>query len=417
MRNRLTGGRGGQFVGLLLSRGVALVIGFVSSFVFVLYMSQETFGTYRYAINLLNMIVVFAALGVPITASRVLLTKPDEAAMRPVYGLAVRLTLSISLAAAALVFAIVWGLDRIGWVGVAAGVLLAIPLVFTLGLQSLFVTMFQGANRISDISWQTLLPPAGLLLGVFLVGRLAGPLSIVDVLVLFGFVYASVHLFTIIRLRVPVFRTASQQLWDEVRAEHRANGWPIYLGSLVGVASGYVINMVLGAFNGMAEYALFGLALSLSTPMQFIPSVMGTIQFRSSARAQRMSGRNIAGTVLLTVLALSAYLAVINFVLPFYPSAYGQSLAFIVWLSSYYSLIGLGDFFNRFVLAQGHGRLINLGAVVSGLCNLVFSLVGMSMAGILGGVVARTASGIVYLVFMVLAYRWTVKGNSDAANG
>ncbi len=417
MNARFSKGTGGQFVGLLLSRGLALIVGFVSSFVFVLHMSQETFGTYRYAVNLLNTVVVFAAIGVPITASRVLLAKPDASSMKPVYGFAVRTTLLTSLASSAAVFLVMLGLQRAGLLAPAPGLMLAIPLVYTLALQGLFVTMFQGSNRIGDISLQTLLPPVGLLTGVLLLGSLRGPLSIVEVLVLFGVVYTAVHLLTILRLRIPALRPTAPELRDELKTEHRANGWPIYLGSLIGVASSYVINVVLGAFSGMSDYALFGLALSLSAPMQFIPSVMGTIQFRRNARAGRMSPRNIAGTIGLTVTALAAYLLVVGFVLPFYPDAYAGALTFIIVLSSYYAMIGLGDYFNRFVLAHGHGRLINLGAVVSGLCNLAFSLLGMYLAGIPGAVVARAVSGIVYLVFMVLAYRWTVQGGSDATLG
>ncbi len=393
-----------QFVSLLGSRALALVIGLVSSFVFITLMDQETFGAYKYAVNFLNAVTVFALVGLPYTASRLLL-KRDAVGSRAVYGYVTRLMVLISLVISVLLVIGGWGLQSAGILTLAPGLLLAVGLLFTVTLQNTFITMLQGSNRINDISLQTLLPPALLLGGALMLSRWQDQLSIHQILGLFGLAYTAVHAFTIIRLRIPVIGSSDTELVRELRAEHRANGWDIYLGSLVGVASGYVINAILGAAGGLAEYALLGLALSLAGPLQFIPAVMGTVQFRANSAADRLSSKNLVLTVGLTIAALVGFVVFLRLVLPLFPDAYQGAYLYSVILAGYFAAMGLGDYFNRFISAHGHGRVINMGAITTGIANIVLSLVALQGWGVTGAVWARFVSGLVYLAYMMLAYR------------
>ncbi len=391
-----------QYVELLLARGLALVIGFLTSFIFVKYMSQETFGQYKYITNYYTTISTFALLGIPYTASRLLVQTEDEKGMRKIYGHTTKILLLVSVVLSSLLVLVLFILRNSGR-DIPFYLLVLTPFFYTLVLQNSFQTMLQGSSKIRDISLQTLLPPLMLLLLIWGAGIGLGILDIYQVMVIYIVTYTLLHILTLRRLKTD-FRPISPELKALFQNEFRTNGLPIYVGSLVGVASGYVINLIVGAQSGMAEYGLFGLALSISSPMQFIPSVMGTVSFRANAKSSKLSRNNLLFTVLISLAALVCYIFLLHFLFPLYPGNYEGALPYTIVLSIYFTAMGLGDYFNRFVSAHGFGRMINVGAMVTGLTNIVASYFLIKRYLISGAVWARAISGAAYLLCMVWSY-------------
>ncbi len=391
-----------QYLELLVARGVALVVGFLSSFVFVKYMSPETFGQYKYITNYYTTLSTFAVLGIPYTASRLLVQTDDAGVMRKIYGFTTKTLTIFSLALSAVIVVILL-LVRRGGSEIPTYLIVLTPFFYTVVLQTSFQTMLQGSNQIRDISLQTLLPPLLLLLVIWGFGLGLGVLDIYQVMIIYIVIYTLLHLLTIRRLKVD-FRPIGSEMRVAFAEEFRTNGLPIYVGSLIGVASGYVINLIVGALSGMEEYGLFGLAISISSPMQFIPSVMGTVSFRANAKSNRLTRNNLLFTVLISLGALVLYIGFLHLLFPLYPGDYADALPYTIVLSIYFTAMGLGDYFNRFVSAHGFGRMINLGAVVTGLTNIVASYFLIKGYMVTGAVWARAISGVAYLSYMIWAY-------------
>ncbi len=393
-----------QYVQLLLARGITLIVGFLSSFVFVRYMSQETFGQYKYLTNYYTTLSTFVVLGLPYTASRLLVQTDSHDRMRQIYGYTLRLLSGIGLLSSVLLVIVLWVLRQNGS-EIPFYLIASTPFFYTLLIQTAFLTMLQGSNRISDISLQTLLPSLSLLLLIWLIGMRQGLLDLRTVMIIHIVCFTVLHLFSIFRLKVD-FSRGDLTISREFRAEFKANGSRIYLGSLIGVASGYLINLILGAVSGMAEYGLFGLALSISAPMQFIPSVMGTVSFRSNAKSDQLTRNNLLFTLLLSVASLGAYLLFLKLLFPLYPDNFAAALPYAQILAVYFTAMGLGDYFHRFISAHGFGQIINRGAIVTGLVNILASYVLIRGFMVTGAAVARTISGLAYLAYMSLAYSY-----------
>lgn len=398
-----------QFMLLLVARGATLGLGFVSSLIFVAFMSQETFGQYKYIVNIYGGITVFALLGIPYTSSRLLLRTDDAAEMQSIYSFTCRLLAKVALFTSALAVMGVLIVQIIRSGTIELFLIVMLPFFSTIMYQSAFVTMLQGSNRVLDISIQTLIPTLLLAISVFILGKTFKNLSISIVMLIFISVYLFSHIITIKRLRIDIFERTPDETRIAFVNEWRENGFHVYLGSLVGVASGYVTNLILGVVSGMSEYGLFGLSLSLAAPMQFIPSVMGTVLFRENYKSNSLGKLNLTITFLMSISALVFYVLFLRLLFPIYPENYINALPYTITLSFYSTLMGLGDYFNRFISAHGFGILITRGAMISGIINIISSFILIMNYFVIGAVWARTISGAVYLMYMIFAYTRVTK--------
>ena len=88
-----------------------------------------------------------------------------------------------------------------------------------------------------------------------------------------------------------------------------------------------------------------------------------------------------------------------------FPAEYSRSYVYVVFLSLAYALYGLGDYFNKFISAHGYSNYIRTGAIVSGTTNLFISSIGIFFFKEIGLITGRIASGLFYLLTMVLYYK------------
>jgi Na+-driven multidrug efflux pump len=82
-------------------------------------------------------------------------------------------------------------------------------------------------------------------------------------------------------------------------------------------------------------------------------------------------------------------------------------MAYMVSIGSTFH--GLGDFFNRFLSAQGKGKQLRNSNFILGACNIIGYTGLVYILGVRGATITKLIAGIVYLGLMIFLYRRYLK--------
>lgn len=96
---------------------------------------------------------------------------------------------------------------------------------------------------------------------------------------------------------------------------------------------------------------------------------------------------------------------------PFVKIFFGNKFESVIYLNLVVSmgiaLYGLADYFNRFLGAHGHGKLLRNTSFIVGSLILVFNFILIPRLGANGAVITRLIGGVTYLACMVYYYKKT----------
>ena len=289
-------------------------------------------------------------------------------------------------------------------------IVFSIIFAYTVVMHTAYLEILKGANAINSLAFQTVGPNLFMLILTGIVWYFTKD-SINFLIVLACHVLAYTF---VAATEVKVFwqniNGQFGELKDEIGLIWKQSGFNIYIGSIFGVASTYIINSISGIIITLGEYGVYSLGLSLATPMQIIPSTMGNILYKESAKSDKLPKSNIILTIFISVFALLTYSAVLLFVLPkIFPEAYSNSFGLGVYLSIAASLYGLGDYFNRYIAAKGRGDYLRNASTISGIINIVASVILMMLFGVIGLAYGRILGGLSYMLSLIFGYRMLVK--------
>ncbi|WP_373462686.1 polysaccharide biosynthesis C-terminal domain-containing protein [Chryseobacterium sp. W4I1] len=80
------------------------------------------------------------------------------------------------------------------------------------------------------------------------------------------------------------------------------------------------------------------------------------------------------------------------------------------YLSIGFVLYGIGDFFNRFLLAKGKGKQLRNASFLVGFTLLIGNVIFIYLYGGGGAAFARILSGLMYALVILYYYRKEIKG-------
>ena len=165
----------------------------------------------------------------------------------------------------------------------------------------------------------------------------------------------------------------------------------------------YILISYFGIDNqGVGFYSL---SLMLSSPLAIIPSTIATIQYREYAYRTSISTKSIIITLILSVVAMFAiWLFVPIFIDYFYTSEFAVVSQYNRIVSLGVLLYGMADFINRFIGAQGRGKLLRNSSFAVGISVLVFNLALIPHFGAWGAVWSKLIVGTIYLSLMIYCY-------------
>lgn len=399
-----------RYILLLFSQCLNFGTALFNSILLTTMLSKEDYGMYKYGQSFLNMIAVFAQLGIPFSASRLLIRCETEAQEQKVIGITERLMLGISICFSLISYLGVICIQGMGG-SVNSAIHYGIPAIFLIVLQQANLAMLQGTGKARGISVQTFMPPMIILVSLLISWScFHGKIVFRHAWFIFCSAYLATHILTLFITKASL-TSRCNEVFRDIKIELKKSGKNIYIGSLIGVASSYCIELILGYISGMEEYAVYSLALSLATALQTVPSAMGTVMFKRNANEERIAAKNIAITFFISGIAYVCFVVAIYTVSPV---IFGDSYAGMKQMASILGIAtvfyGLGDFFNRFISANGFGTYIQVGALLTGISNIAFSFILIRNWEVQGIITAKLVSGIIYLATMIYFYIKTVKG-------
>lgn len=399
-----------QVVLLYGSSVVGLLLGVLNSVINTRSLPPELYGDVRYVQNIISFVSSLLLVGFFVSGSRLLAISKDELYSRRIRGiLCVILGITISilmLVMSALYFCSINNSNH----DLHTLYLVSIPLCGNVLMLNYVNTVSQGDNHIGRISIARILPSGLYCIIAFLIYRIFGATPSL-MLILYNGIAVVVLLWIILSTR-PSFKNLKESFMI-LKEENKSYGFNVYLGSLVGVSTGYLSGMTLGWFcDTNAQVGFYTLALTLAQPLAMLPSIIGTTYFKRFANQNFIDRKVLVGSIVITALSLVLFVLFVGMVVKFlYNESYSIVSIYASVLAVGTSLHGLGDMFNRFLGAHGQGKMLRNGAFACGIVLLVGSFVLVYYWNIKGALITRMASDMVYcsaMVFYYIRYRKSV---------
>lgn len=386
---------------------ITIPIGIVISIFLTRYLGVEKYGDFTFITSIFSFAMVFFTFGFLQAGNRTLVLNHNKKRAKEYYG-----ALLIILGGVFIImslFLYIYGVfdENLKQKSLQKLFLLTIPVGSIFLLMKYFETLFQADNQIKLLSQSRLIPKV-----VFGLATLALYLLFentkYDKLGLVWIVFFStqilVYLFITHKTKVSFknFKKRFKEIW----IYNKAFGINVYLGSLFAVGFSTLTQVLIGYFGSdNTGVGFYSLALSLSLPLAFIPNTIATTHYKDFSRSNAVPKKLLLITLGLSVAALIAiWLLVPPFVTTFYGEEYAPVIGINFIVSIGVILYGMGDFFNRFLGANGQGKALRNSSFFVGGGLLTASLLLIPKWGEYGAAYAKLVAGAVYLLIIIYHY-------------
>ncbi|MEW4231713.1 oligosaccharide flippase family protein [Bacillus thuringiensis] len=269
----------------------------------------------------------------------------------------------------------------------------------------------QGENRIVSFSIMTVLPQLFIMI-FFLIIMMKKQLLEINL---------AVAVFILSNLVVLIYFLVEQGITFNIRKELKkmvqANskfGLQLYFGSLFSVTIAQFLGLLVAELSGLEEYAFYSLGVSFAAPMTLVAASMGTVQFKKNVNADHINKKELLVTIVITSVVLFIYYIFLNNILnAFISEKYVKAISYANILVFYYTMMGIGDYFNRLISSKGNGKLLRNGAMITGVILIIFSGILIPMYEVNGLIFAQIVSAIVYVITMYYSILSTGKLNKE----
>ena len=380
----------------------------LSSIVNTRFLEPANYGDVRYVQNIIYFISAFMLFGYFLSGSRLMALSDDTIYHRRVKGMMV-IILSIACAILMLSMPICYLLN-LNKPTVATLFLLSIPVCVYPLFQNYVNQTMEGDNQMGRLALARVLPTLIYVPLAYVLFSYYGATSARMILVQWG-VYTLVFLALILSTR-PLFQKL-RPIWQNLQSQNRQYGIQLYIGSLVMVATNYLAGISLGYFNNdNSEVGFYTLALTVTTPLSYLPTIVGSTYFKKFASQPSIPKKLIWVTVVMTACTCVLFLIIIHPLVTFlYHEKYAIVGTYASFLSVGYCIHGLGDMFNRYLCSQGQGLSVRNASIANG----VFKIVGFTLLVALfntnGAIATTIICDIIYCLCLIYYYLTFTKGN------
>lgn len=280
---------------------------------------------------------------------------------------------------------------------------LAVPVCGNVQLLNYVNTTSQGDNQIYTIAQARLFPSLFYLVIAYLVYTYIACSSEIMLLLQNGIYIAT--LLVILYFEHPSFKNLKLR-WHQLKEENKSYGLHVYYGSLSNVTVQYIAGITLGLFALDNKYVgFYSLALTISAPLAMLPNIIATTYFKRFATQEKIDAKILKMTFLMSIISFAGFCAIIfPLVGILYDDSYYVVGMYACFLALGSSFTGLGDVFNRFLGAHGHGKEIRNAAFVSGAFQIVGYTFGIYLFGITGAITTRIFAAVAAFSILVIYY-------------
>ena len=390
---------------------IGVFLGVIASVINTRFLSTIEYGDVRYVQNILNFIASLLIFGYFWSGSRLLALSKDEERSRSIRGVLILLLLAAALIMCFLVLANFFihydSRQNIAWLFIVS-----IPVCFYPLLYDYINTVSQGDNHIGRIGLARVLPILLYIPIAYLVYSLNGASAEKVILLQWG--SYSIVLFIIILTSNPKFRKLGP-IFSELRKENQDYGIQLYLGSLVMIATNYLAGITLGIFNqDNSAVGLYTLALTVTSPLALLPSIIGTTYFKEFSSQDRIPERVMKFTIIITLLSFILFIILIKpLVLLLYSEDYSMVGIYAIWLAASFCIHGFGDMINRYLGSHGQGISIRNSSIANGLLKIFGFTVLVYFFNTPGALITNILCSIIYCLVLLYYYKRFIKSKQN----
>lgn len=374
-------------------------------------LTKEQFGNYSLLINLFMFAQVIFNFGIFQSLSRMIALTDLEKEKREYYGIGIIFVFLLYLIMSICLIAYAFTSSNINSNGMVSTLLIAIPFGWIYLFTNFNELLLQGSNQIGLLSNSRLVPRLVfvILLGIIAYRNLSPTLN--DIVILYFSSYLVSYIYIIYSIK-PLFKNIKSR-FIEVIAANKKFGFNIYIGALVAVGMSSLSGILIGYFGvNNISVGYFTIACQLCAPLAMIPNVMATVYFKKFANSHKIDKRLIFLMFVIIVVALFIiFLLAEPIVNIIYGPSYYDAISLIKLSAIGFLLYGVGDFFNRFLLANGKGKELRNTSFYVGTTLLIANFVLIKYYAAEGAAVAKIIAGIIYSLVILYYYNLTVKQN------
>ena len=202
-----------------------------------------------------------------------------------------------------------------------------------------------------------------------------------------------------------------KRCYQKLKDENKNYGNQVYYGSLAMTASTYLAGISIGLFGeNNIEVGFFSLAVTVSTPMSMLPTIIGITFFKDFATLSVIPSKVLKGTVAMTMVSCLLFVMLIKpLVIFLYSQEYAVVGNYAILLAVGFAIHGLGDLFSKFLLSHGQGRQVRNSSIICGLAKISGYIVFVSLFGVYGAIATTIIADLLYSGNMIRGYSGYLK--------
>ncbi|MGJ1266084.1 oligosaccharide flippase family protein [Sphingobacterium spiritivorum] len=369
-------------------------------------LGKEGFGDYSLVTNVFVFLQVVFNFGFFYSAGRLLAVSKDERQQREYYGVGILVVFVLFLIQSIIMYIFINTFNVFSDNNVQSIILFCIPFSCIFLFVNFNEQLLQGGNRIGLLSLSRLLPKTlfffFLIFTFILFSKEMNVKSVLKLFLILSFLSYAV----IVLLVKPVFNNFKIRL-AEIRKATADYGFNIYIGSLIAVGASTLSGILISFFGvSNTEVGYYSIALQFSAPLSLVPNVLATVAFKQFANSDFLDKKLVIAMYSISIFSLLAIFVIAKpMILLIYGTEYVKASQLIFILSIGSILYGISDFYNRFLLSKGEGKLLRDISFFVGGTLLISNIILIKNYGAIGATFSTVISGLMYLILIIFNFR------------
>lgn len=401
-----------QVLGLFSVNIIGLPIGIITSIIITRYLGAQGFGDYKFIQSVFNFAIIIFTFGFFQAGNRALVLNYDKRKAKELYGTELIITGGIFILMSIFLLLYAFVDNNIHEKGLDRFLLFVIPFGWIFLLNRYFETLFQADNQIRKLSEVRLYPKIGFLLTSLLIYFLLKDVTTNRLTIVFGlYLLTEGIVYIVIILKLNVSFKNFKKRFKEIWFHNKTFGLNVYLGSVFAVGFAQLTEILISYFGvDNSGVGFYSLAITFTLPLTFIPNTIATTHYKDFSTSKNIPRKLFLITLILSLLSLvGLWLIVPPFVNYFYGIEF-SSVASLNFIVSFGVIAhGFGDFFNRYLGANGQGKTLRNTSIYVGISMMLFNLLFIPQWGENGAAYAKLITGFIYLGIIFAQYKKFVK--------
>ncbi len=402
-----TNTRARQVMGLFSVNIIGIPIGIITSIVITRYLGPQGFGDYKFIQSIFNFAIIIFTFGFFQAGNRALVLNNDKQKAKEYYGAELLITGALFIVMS--VFLVLYALfdHNIQAKQLDKFLLFVIPFGWIFLLSRYFETLFQADNQIRLLGEFRLYPKIGFLIAALLIYFVFAKYDTNRLAVIYGlYLLTEVVVYVIIFFKLKIsFKNLKERL-QEIWNYNKSFGFNVYLGALFALGFAQLTGILISYFGiDNSGVGFYSLAITFTMPLTFIPNTIATTHYKDFSTSSKIPAKLLWITIGLSAAALVGLWVIVP---PFVSYFYGKAFESVIWLNFIVSFgviaHGFGDFFNRYLGANGQGVALRNASFIVGASTMLFNLLLIPKWGENGAAYARLITGFVYICTILFYY-------------